>query len=374
VKRLLFIFCLVSLLFVGNVLADDEPVTAPASTGASPSNVSYFFVACESQAVLDFTGTMQVGYDLYVQVFDQLGGNGEPLTNLLRISVSNDYQVSQVLPYNNGRTLLLGQFASAEIRMARENDPDSSIFVGTIDDTQNDCAEPSYPSSDLFDTGLGTSSTVLIDPLTGEIIQGAVISSANIFTPDGGVLNEIYGTAAQEAIVQIGARPSDVQDQQVQGRTSDAGLIFAECDNYPLSDPGRLFDSDTLVIFWSWFASTPQEAQEHIAHAQYEVYLSSDYAFRQTFPLVSTSEITLREDGNYYVFYVANLGTGFRSGDYKIDFYLTWDEAISDGYDDFGPDTDHPSFTSTCTFEVERNPWGVETEQNNPTTPLQTGG
>lgn len=363
-KKLLLILCLMSLLLVGNAIAQDEPT----------SNVSYFFVACENHAVVDFTGTIQSGYDLYVQVFDQLGGNGEPLTNLLRVSVSNDYQVSQTLTYNNERTLLLGQFASAEIRIARETDPERTLFVGVIDDIQDDCAEPSYPSSDLFDAGSGTNSTPLIDPVTGEVIQGDVISSSGIFTPDGGVLNDVFGTVAEEAIVQIGARPSDIQAQQIQGRTSDAGLIFAECDNYPLSDPGRLFDTDTLVVFWSWYAKTPQEAQTHIDNAQYEVYLSSDYAYRQTFPLVSTSAITLREDGNYYVFYVANLGDGFRSGNYEIDFYLTWDTVISDGYDDFGPETDNPFFISTCTFEVELNPWDVETEQNNPTTPLQTGG
>jgi hypothetical protein len=351
-------------LFVGNAIAQDDPT----------SNVSYFLVACEGQGVVDLTGTIQAGYDIYVQLFDQLGGNGEPLTNLLRLSVSNDYQVSQVLPYNNGRTLLLGQFASAEVRIASENNAERTLYVGTIDDIQDGCAEPSYASSDLFDSGLGTNSTPLVDPITGEIIQGEVISSANIFTPDGGVLNEIYGTVAEEAIVQIGARPSDVRDQLIVGRTSDPGLIFAECNSYPLSDPGRLFDSDTLVVFWSWFAKTPELVQEHIDTAQYEVYLSSDYAYRQSFQQVNISQIVQREDGNYYVFYVANLGSGFRSGGYVIDFYLTWNQTISDGYDDFGPETDNPFFISTCTFDVERNPWGIETEQNNPTTPLQTGG
>lgn len=367
-KKLLLILCLMTLLFAGNVFAQDE----------STSNVSYYFVACDTQAVIDLTGTMEAGYDIYVQAFDGLSGTGNALSNLVRVSVSGDYQVSATLQYIDGQALLLGQFASVEIRIARETNADSTQFVGTIDDIADGCVEPSYSSTDLFDsgsgTGLGTSSTPLVDPETGEIIQGEVISSSGILTPDGGVLNEIYGTVTEEAIVQIGARPSDVRDQQIQGRTSDPGLIFAECDNYPLADPGRLFDSDTLIVFWSWYAKTAELAQEHIDAAIHEVYLSSEYAYRQSFPLVDVSQPILREDGNYYVFYIANLGNGFRPGKYVIDFYLTWDRAISDGYADFGPETDNPSFTSTCTFDVEINPWDVETHLNNPTVPLQTGG
>lgn len=361
-KKFLLILCLTSLLFVSNSLAQGT------------SNVSYFFVACDTQGVVDLTGTMQAGYDVYVQIFNSLGGSGDPISNLVRVSVDGDYQVSATIPYINNTTLLLGQFASAEIRIASESDPEKTLYTGTIDDVADGCASPSYPSTDLFNSGLGTNSTPLVDPVTGEILKGDVISSSGIFTPDGGVLNEVFGTTGQEAIVQIGARPSDIRDQQIPGRTSDPGLIFAECDKYPLSNPGTLFDTDNLVIFWSWFAKTAKLAQDHIDHAQYEVYLSSQYAYRQPFPLVDVSQPVLREDGNYYVFYTANLGDGFRPGHYVIDFYLTWDTAISDGYDKFGPETDNPSYTSTCQFDVQMNPWGVKTNLNNPTVPLQTGG
>ena len=35
---------------------------------------------------------------------------------------------------------------------------------------------------------------------------------------------------------------------------------------------------------------------------------------------------------------------------------LTWKQAISDGFDDFGPGTDTEEIFSTCTFQIERNP------------------
>ena len=86
---------------------------------------------------------------------------------------------------------------------------------------------------------------------------------------------------------------------------------------------------------------------------------------------MTVSPIVQREDGNYYVFYSANLGTGFRPGDYRVDYYVTWDTVIDDGYDLFGPDTATPFILNTCSFTIQNNPFGVETQQNNPTVPLQ---
>lgn len=362
-KKIMFMLCVVGLMVTGSSLAQD----------GSSSTMFYFFAACESQAVVDFNGTMEPGFDVYIQVFDQVGGAGEPLTNLTRVSVDGDYEVSQVLPYLNDRTLLLGQFASAVMSIASESDPSNVVFTETADEVLDGCIEPAFPSTDTFDVnGLsGSGSTPLVDPVTGEILaSGEVISSSGIFTPDGGVLNEVF-SAPQEALVQIGARPSDIQQQSFEGRVSDPGLIFAECDAFPLTDPGIVWDTDTITVFWSWFAATPALAQDHINNAQYEVFLSSPYANRQPFPDVDVSPITLREDGNYYVFYSANLGMGFRPGDYRVDYYVTWDTVIDDGYNLFGPGTETEFILNTCTFTVQNNPFGIQTEQNNPTIPLQ---
>ena len=361
-KKLMLVVFTISVLISGSAFAQDSEPT---------STVFFFFAACESQGVIDFNGTMEAGFDIYVQLFDQVGGGGSPLTPLTRVSVSGDYQVSQVLPYNDGRTLLLGQFASAVITIARETDSSSTIYTDGIDDVRDGCIDPAFGSTDTFIDGQSTGSTPLVDPVTGNIIStGEVIASSGIFTPDGGVLNEVF-SFPQEAIVQIGARPSDINDTTFDGRVTDPGLIFAECDQFPLADPGVVWDSDTIIVFWSWFAKTAALAQQHIDNAQYEVFLSSQYANRQPFPFVNVSGPVLREDGNYYVFYTANLGNGFRSGEYRVDYYLTWDTVIDDGFDLFGPGTATEFFISTCTFNVERNPFGVETSQNNPTIPLQ---
>ncbi len=369
-KKLMLTLCIISLMLVSTSFAQDDTTTTTTSNSGE-SSVFYFHTPCETEAVFDLNGFAARGIDVYLQVFDQAGGAGNPLTDLIRVSVDGDYQVSQVLPYNNGQTLLLGQFASAVISLASENDPTNIILTFTDDEVLGNCSEPSFPLADSFGSSSAGSSTPLVDPVTGDIIStGEIISSSGIFTPDGGVLNEVF-SEPQEAIVQIGARPSDIVDITYAGRVSDPGLIFAECDAFPASDPGIVWDIDTVTIFWSWFAKTRAQVQDHINNAQYEVFLSSQYANRQPFPNVTVSPIVQREDGNYYVFYSANLGTGFRPGDYRVDYYVTWDTVIDDGYDLFGPDTATPFILNTCSFTIQNNPFGVETQQNNPTVPLQ---
>ena len=373
-KKLMLTLCFISLMFVGTSFAqDDTTTTDTTTTNTNESSVFFFYTPCETEAVFDLNGFATSGVDVYLQVFDQVGGAGNPLTDLIRVSVSGDYEVSQVLPYNDGQTLLLGQFASAVISLASENDPSDIILSFTNDDVLGTCNEPSFPLADsagATTTSTG-STTPLVDPVTGSIIStGEVISTTSVFAPNGGNLNDVF-SAPQEAIVQIGARPSDITDQYYEGRVSNPGLIFAECDAFAGTNPGRVWDVDNLTVFWSWYASTPEQVQDHINNAQYEVFLSSPYANRQTFPNVIVSPITLREDGNYYVFYSANLGDGFRSGQYRVDYYVTWDTIVDDGYALFGPNTQNPFILSTCTFNIENNPFGVETEQNNPTVPLQ---
>lgn len=378
-KKLMLTLCAISLMLVGTSFAQDDTTTTETTettettTNTNESSVFFFYTPCETQAVFDLNGFVTSGIDVYLQVFNQVGGTGTPLTDLIRVSVSGDYEVSQVLPYKDEQTLLLGQFSSAVISLASESDASNIILSFTNDEILGECAEPSFPLADSAGatTVSDGSSTPLVDPVTGSIIStGEVISTTGIFAPNGGRLNDVF-SEPQEAIVQIGARPSDITTQTYEGRVSDPGLIFAECDAFAGTAPGTVWDVDNVTVFWSWYASTPELAQDHINNAQYEVFLSSPYAHRQTFPNVIVSPITLREDGNYYVFYSANLGTGFRSGQYRVDYYVTWNTIVDDGYDLFGPNTQTPFILNTCTFNVENNPFGVVTEQNNPTVPLQ---
>ncbi len=45
-----------------------------------------------------------------------------------------------------------------------------------------------------------------------------------------------------------------------------------------------------------------------------------------------------------------------RPGHYEVDYQLTWNAPVNDGFDDFGPGTDNPIEANTCNFNVLRNP------------------
>lgn len=344
--------------------ADDTTATGPQNT------VQFMFFACENNAFIDLSGEMLAGYDLYVQVFEGSIstniGTGAPLTDLLRVPVGGSYQVSPVLTYNNGQILALGQYANVRVAIAPESNASAVAFEDTAEDVQDSCPNPSYPA---VDTSLAE------EPVPGVEAGDDVPrdSSGNIFgvyTPDGEILYIPNApNPVEEPLVQLGARPSEAQADFI-GRSNKPGFIFAECDAYPQGDPGLLFDTDNLVVFWSWFASTPELVQDHIDAAQYEVYFNSEFTPPQTFQNVIRSEIVERADGNFWVFYYVNLGPNFRPGDYSIGYQVRWEEPISDGYSEFGPGTETEYIETNCTFDIEPNPWGVEVNYRNPTVPL----
>src|SRR5690606_27534895 len=83
--------------------------------GEFPSTINWFYTACEDRMVIDLNGTIQSGYDVYFQAFDGFGGTGNAITGLRRVAVSGDYSVSQVVPWLDGATRVLGAPVSVVI-------------------------------------------------------------------------------------------------------------------------------------------------------------------------------------------------------------------------------------------------------------------
>lgn len=314
------------------------------------STVNWFYSACEDRMVIDLEGTMQSGYDLYFQAFDLFGGLGEAITGLRRISVNGDYSVSQEINWLNGESRALGTPISVVIRIGSELDPDSTLFQQPSDDYLGECEEPG--------STLIAGSDVADDP--------RMVSSAGVFTPDGSMLNPVY-TLPPEPIVQIGARPS-VDINVEPGRTADPGLIFAECREVEGADPGVLYDTDELRVFWSWYAKTRAQVQDHLRTSQYAIRL-----YGQTIPNVQISEIKqIPGSINWWVFYTVNFGAKWQPDDYHIEFSIGWTEPITDGYEDFGPGTENERLGSGCQFTIQPNPWGVAVLHEQPSIPLKT--
>lgn len=349
-KKALLTSALLMIMLVSSVssvvMAQDDGTTTTTTT----SNVAIFVVICENQAVVNLSGTMQSGYDLYFQVFAGAGTTGAALSNLRQVAADGVYTFSEVVTYPEGQTIPFQGIGSAYISIAREGNSESTIYETTVDDLQDGCSDPQNPIGVSNDTGSNATTT------GGTITQSPGTNSSGtstILSPFGGVVNPNYIPPPEAGDVVIGAR-----DEFVEPRQETPGLIFAECNDYPVTVPGIVYDTDNVVVFWSWFASTEEQVQDHIDNVNYGVA----YYQRVELPNVVVSPIQ-QIDGNYWVFYYSVLGH-LRPGQYYLEITVDWDAPITDGYDNYGPDTENTFMTSGCGFRILPNLQGTEVQYN----------
>lgn len=335
-KLALPISCLLLLMVVAaiSVTPSAAQTTQPTAVATTQgTTVDAFVVMCSDAVVVRFSGTMLSGWDIYYQAFNGPNGTGTALTNVRQVSVAGDFLFNERLAYNSGSTLASGATGSIKAFVAREGSSSTVDFDFTVNDFNDGCTsdtttQPTTSSTDAGSTGTTTTTTSRPGFTT------------SLFAPNGGLLNP---NLQPESAVVIGARPSDTF------RSSTPGLLFAQCDLYPLALPGLIYDTDNVVIYWSWFAKTLDEMNEHLANAQYSVTVNTARLndVQRTEPV--------RRGGDYWVFYSFVAGQ-LRPGHYEVGFGLTWANPISDGYDEFGPGTANPRDVGTCNFDVTRNP------------------
>lgn len=332
-----------ALLIALPVSVSGQTTTTATPTFEGPSNaVTAFFVACDTQAIMNIEGTMLVNYDVYYQVFSGANGTGTALTGLRQVSVSGDFSVSDTATYSGG-TVAAAATASARVLVARETDSTNIDFEFNVNDVQDGCATPQFTTTTATDTG-GAGTTTTTSGATG--IRYGV--NRSILGPNGTTLNP---NLQPEAEIVLGARQTD------RYRSETPGLLFAECDAFALAEPGLIYDNDGITIFWSWYTKTQAQMQEHLDHAIYTVELNT-----AALPMTQRSE-PVRRDGNYWVFYTANVGN-LRPGHYEVGYQVTWDAVVNDGYDDFGPGTANPFDNGICNFDVLPNTTGASVTYN----------
>ena len=336
----------------------DDTTEDDTTTSSSPtSTVDFFAVLCEDRVVVDFSGTMQSGYDIYYQVFPNAGGGGTALTDLRRVQVSGSYSVSDTLSYTGG-TIPLNSVGSIYVAIGREGSPSNTLWSDYTDELQDGCREPGNTVVNSDSTG--TTTTTTTSSSTGSTTSSRTVQNGQfsdtrtsaILSPFGGYLNPNY-VPADDSLVTIGA-----SDNRTTPRQETPGLIFAECEDYKVAEPGIVYDTDNVVIFWSWYTNTEEQMIDHISDAQYSV------TYYQTLPLpnVTRSEIQ-RIGGRYWVFYYSVLGN-LRPGRYFIEYKVTWDDVHFDGSSEFGPGTENDILVSGCDFVIQPNPDGVQPSVN----------
>ncbi|MBE2268002.1 MAG: hypothetical protein IAE80_07195 [Anaerolinea sp.] len=308
----------------------------PVATTTGPSNtVEAFVVLCQDVAVVNFSGTMLVGYDIFYQVFGGPNGTGTAFTGVRQVAAAGNFDVNERLAYNSGSTLATGATGSIRAFVARESNSSSIDFEFTVNDFQDGCTDANTTQPGTTTVSVDTTSGASAAPTTRR--PGFTTS---LFAPNGALLNP---NLQPEADVVVGARPS------ANFRSQTPGLLFAECDEYPLALPGVIYDNDNVVIYWSWFTSTLEEMNEHLANANYSVTVNT-----ARLNDVQRTEPVLRS-GDYWIFYTYRAGN-LRPGHYEVAYNLTWNQPVNDGYDDYGPGTANPREGGNCNFDVTRNP------------------
>lgn len=343
----LFALLLLAMTMMVSVSAQGDDGDEDAVPEDAASSFTMFGVICLDQAVVNFTGTMEDGFDLYYQVFSGAGGTGLALTGLRQVSVAGTYTFSEIVTYSEGNTVPGGSFGSFRVLIASETSTADPIVETFVDDIQDGCASPQNPvgSSSALDgttptggDGAGATNT------TGTTSQG----TSAILSPFGGVVNPGYVPPAKE-IALVGER-----DEFVLPRQQTPGLIFAECEDFDVTEPGIVYDTDNVVVFWSWFADSEENLIDHIDNVDYSV------AYYQTLALPNPTRTEIREiDGLFWVFYYSIIGN-LRPGRYYISYKVNWENPISDGFSEFGPGTANPELNSGCEFVVQRNPDNID--------------
>lgn len=105
--------------------------------------------------------------------------------------------------------------------------------------------------------------------------------------------------------------------------------------------------NDKVFIEWSWFVARTEYMDDHLANANYEVRLDGDLLDNwQAYATEMKQEV-----GVWIVYWYYPVGK-LAAGEHEITYRLSWDEAISDGYQQFGPDTPTETNEGSCTFTV----------------------
>jgi hypothetical protein len=125
---------------------------------------------------------------------------------------------------------------------------------------------------------------------------------------------------------------------------------LAYCDNpiFGRPAPTGLNSGATIDVFWSWYTSEEELLQQHLDNVIYEVrvdgVLLEDWRSYR-------SRVRRQNDGNYYLYWFVPYGP-LAAGQHTITYLVSWRAQVTDGYDMYGPGTNRPSESGSCTFTV----------------------
>lgn len=136
--------------------------------------------------------------------------------------------------------------------------------------------------------------------------------------------------------------------------------ILAYCDlpAFRAAEGNKAFrPTDNLSIYWTWYARTAEQIQDHLDAATYEVQLErKDGELWQLIRKLDDYDnyrtgLTRAPNGRPEVRWFVPIGN-LEVGEYRVSYRLTWSRRIEDGDKSFGPGGDEEINTGTCLFRV----------------------
>lgn len=174
-------------------------------------------------------------------------------------------------------------------------------------------------------------------------VDGAVKTA---FSPDGTMLAV---KSVRAPYLRLYSLPGKLPTPEQARDLSNMNLV-AYCDSLgeaaPTVTPGQ-----TIGVVWSWYATTFDLLRDHLFAAQYEVTL--DRTSLAGWSLVTQVENSAVDSGYPTMYWYTPLGQTLAAGEHTISYELTWTEAISDGLQDYGPETERLTENGTCSFSVQ---------------------
>src|SRR5690606_33530066 len=98
--------------------------------------------------------------------------------------------------------------------------------------------------------------------------------------------------------------------------------------------PASPTTNDNVYIEWSWYVARQELMDQHLENGTYEVRLDGELL--DDWEQYAT-EMKL-EQGVWIIYWFYPVGK-LDAGEHNVEFSVTWDEAITDGYEQFGPGT-----------------------------------
>jgi hypothetical protein len=181
------------------------------------------------------------------------------------------------------------------------------------------------------------------------LANGVILPQATAtFTPLA-FPNQTVTAGAPATPVPVGTIETGVGSEGDTGQQQGVDVL-AYCDNriFGRPAPTSLRAGATIDVFWSWYTSDPDLIQQHLDNVVYEVRV--DGTLLENWQQYDSS-IRKQADGNYYIYWFVPYGP-LTVGQHTITYRVSWTQQITDGYDFFGPGTNRPSESGTCTFTV----------------------